>query len=110
MTKCSYLKFRAKKFPDGCEKIELSNISAGKSFRKKIAHPRACEEKLAKKHFPPHSDLTSFSISFEIRESEISNISGIFFFIALKNFCLFGVLPIEFGLKLNILKDEAELS
>ena len=41
MIKFSYLKFKAKKFPESWAKIEFSITSPGNSFLKNIAHPLA---------------------------------------------------------------------
>jgi hypothetical protein len=48
MVKFSYLKFKARKFPELCLKIDSSTISAEKFLLKKTAQPLACDEKLEK--------------------------------------------------------------
>lgn len=77
---------------------------------KKIAQPLAAEEKLAKAHSPPHSALTFFSISFAIRESEISIMSALFCLNAVNILPLFGFFPILLGLNPNIFNPDIVFS
>ena len=106
---CSYLIFKAVKFPDTSLYIESSMISKARSLENKIATPLAWEVKLAKLALPPHSDLTTGSISLASLVSESIIILAFFFFRAWIIFALLGFFPIEFGLKDNNLSFEAEV-
>ena len=106
--KLSNLKFNEVKFPELWLNIDSSIISIAKSFLKKIATPLAWEVNEEKFVFPPHSALTVGYNSFAILVSENNIISACFFLRWCNILLRFGFLPIELGLKPNILNLEAD--